>query len=171
MTVSTTLIAASTNRFPSAADTSPDSLIAFGSNNLLALWDVTVCNFPMLYVSSTLVYSVKGSERLWGLRNTAWAWRRRYLRAVYLERYFSDWRRTRSAVIVEKGRRKGKSTVDLERRSLKMFISGASSTKSKRIWEHWPLSAHSIAGLYLGPRIRRSNSGRPTRPKTMVRII
>ncbi|XP_006460047.1 hypothetical protein AGABI2DRAFT_68113 [Agaricus bisporus var. bisporus H97] len=41
MTVSTTLIAASTNRFPSAVDTSPDSLIAFGSNNLLALWDVT----------------------------------------------------------------------------------------------------------------------------------
>ncbi|EKM80342.1 hypothetical protein AGABI1DRAFT_73447 [Agaricus bisporus var. burnettii JB137-S8] len=44
MTVSTALIAASTNRFPSAADTSPDSLIAFGSNNLLALWDVTAPN-------------------------------------------------------------------------------------------------------------------------------
>lgn len=41
MAQSATFIAASTNRFSHAADASSDSLVALGSGNLVALWDVT----------------------------------------------------------------------------------------------------------------------------------
>ncbi|KAF5363599.1 hypothetical protein D9756_000686 [Leucocoprinus leucothites] len=44
ITVSTAFIAASTNRFSHAADTSLDSLVALGTGNLVALWDVTAAN-------------------------------------------------------------------------------------------------------------------------------
>ncbi|KXN83687.1 Elongator complex protein 2 [Leucoagaricus sp. SymC.cos] len=44
MSVSVALIASSANRFSHVADTSPDSLIAFGSTNLVALWNATSPN-------------------------------------------------------------------------------------------------------------------------------
>lgn len=40
--MSTAYIAASTNRFCQAADASSASLIAFGSANLVCLWDIAV---------------------------------------------------------------------------------------------------------------------------------
>ena len=49
MEVSTSYIAASTNRHPQAAAVSPASLLAFGSSNLIALWDIAV-RFSQLYV-------------------------------------------------------------------------------------------------------------------------
>lgn len=42
-TASVTYISASTNRYNHAADVSPDSLVAFGSSKLVALWDTSVC--------------------------------------------------------------------------------------------------------------------------------
>lgn len=51
--MSTAFIAASANRFSHAADVSPDSLVAIGSGNLVALWDVKVCDFYMLTNPST----------------------------------------------------------------------------------------------------------------------
>ncbi|KAK0206472.1 WD40-repeat-containing domain protein [Desarmillaria ectypa] len=49
MNVSTAYIAASTNRFCQAADTSSTSLIAFGSANLVCLWDLTADPDPGSY--------------------------------------------------------------------------------------------------------------------------
>ncbi|KAF8974286.1 WD40-repeat-containing domain protein [Flammula alnicola] len=53
MATSLVYVAAATNRFNQAADISPSSLIAFGSSNLIALWDLDV-NFKRYGVSETL---------------------------------------------------------------------------------------------------------------------